>query len=265
MEIKESSDSLFHFTSKYENIVSILNEKFKPFFCIEDLSFMYDNSRKMTFAIPMVCFCDIPIERHKPHKEKYGGYGIGLKKVWGINNGLNIVNYSYNLSYRSSSFRILTNLYTEIRSININEWITKFNNSFSLLLMTTKPYEGLKFDNVSKLWSKEIYRFYDEREWRYLPLADGENWSYCLYDYDGNHEKFFDEIKEGQHKLQTNHKLNFCVDDIEFIFLKTKDEKKKLLNDISENYTVLERNKIEKLIQVECKKYIPCFLKKIIK
>ena len=261
MEIKESADHLFHFTSKYENIVSILNEKFKPFFCIEDLSFMYDKSRNMTFALPMVCFCDIPLERHKPHKEKYGGYGIGLKKKWGINKSLNLVNYSYNLSYRSSSFRILTDLHTEIKSTKNNDWITKFSNSFNILLMTTKPYEGQKFDNISKQWSKEIYRFYDEREWRYLPLADREDWSYCLEDYNGNYEIFFEEIKNGQQKLQANHKLDFCIDDIEFIFLKTKDEKKRLLNDISENYAVLEQNKIERLIQIECKKNFHIFNK----
>lgn len=120
---------------------------------------------------------------------------------------------------------------------------------------------GQKFDNISKLWSKEINRFYDEREWRYLPLADLEDWSYCLEEYDGNREIFFEEIKKGEQKLQTNHKLDFCVDDIEFIFLKTKDEKNRLLNDISENYTVIEQKKIEELIQIECKNIFHIFKK----
>jgi hypothetical protein len=207
----------------------------------------------LTLAFPTGFFCDYPIDSHKVPKQKYGGYLIGLKKEWGINNNLNIVNYSHIGSYRSSSLRLLTDLYNEIQSTNNNDLINKFSNSLNILLMTTKPYEGQKFDNISKQWSKEIYRFYDEREWRYLPLADQEDWSYCLEDYEGNHKIFFEEIKKGQQKFQVNHKLDFCVDDIEFIFLKTKDEKKRLLNDISKSYTVIEQKKIEGLIRIEKK------------
>lgn len=261
MEIKESADHLFHFTNKYENVVSILTEKFKPFFCVEDLSFMYEEKRNMTFALPMVCFCDIPVERHRLHKRKYGGYGIGMKKEWGIKNHLNLVNYLYNLSYQSSSYRILTQLYTDIKSEIKEDWVNKFGNSFNILLMTSKPYEGQRFDRISNKWSEEIYRFYDEREWRYLPLADQLDWSYCLEDYDGNHETFFEEIKIGQQKLQANYKLDFIVDDIEFIYLKTKAERKKLLSDLTENYTPIELKKIEKLIQIECKNIFHAFKK----
>ena len=80
-------------------------------------------------------------------------------------------------------------------------------------------------------------------------------------DYDGNHETFFEEIKIGQQKLQANYKLDFIVDDIEFIYLKTKAERKKLLSDLTENYTPIELKKIEKLIQIECKNIFHAFKK----
>ncbi|MCX6309303.1 MAG: abortive infection system antitoxin AbiGi family protein [Bacteroidia bacterium] len=93
--MKESADYLFHFTERYISIVDIMKNRFKPFFCVEDFSFMYNDRRNLIIAYPIVCFCDIPIERHNQHKENYGKYGIGLTKEWGIRNNLNIVNSSF--------------------------------------------------------------------------------------------------------------------------------------------------------------------------
>ena len=98
MPNKESANELFHFTKKYDSIKSILNDKFKPFFCVEDSSYMFEESRNMIIAYPMVCFCDIPLERILVHRGLYGDYGIGLKKEWGIKNLLSIVNYTHNKS-----------------------------------------------------------------------------------------------------------------------------------------------------------------------
>lgn len=248
MEIRESSDYLFHFTERYESIVSIMTEKFKPFFCIEDLSFMYDETRNITFAFPIVCFCDIPDERHSIHKKNYGDYGIALTKEWGINENLSIVNYSYAQSLKSSGYRVLVNYYLKNRNDSNDDFTRDFGNPFNILLMTSKPYEGRKFDKKTRNWTKSNIRFYNEREWRFLPLVNQLNWSLSLDDFAGNYEAFFNEIDKEQLKIQAEYKLDFKVDDIKYIYLKDKQEKNKLLSDIAANYTESELIKIESLI-----------------
>lgn len=248
MEIRESLDYLFHFTERYESIVSIMTEKFKPFFCIEDLSFMYDETRNITFAFPIVCFCDIPDERHSLHKKNYGDYGIGLTKEWGINKNLSIVNYSNPQSLKSSGYRVLVNYYLNKHNDSSDDFTQHFGNPFNILLMTSKPYEGYKFDKKKREWTKSSLRFYNEREWRFLPLVDQLNWSLSLEDFSGNYEEFFNAIEQEQPKIQAKYKLDFKVDDIKYIYLKDKQEKNKFISDIEANYTETELRKIESLI-----------------
>lgn len=248
MPNKESANELFHFTNKYDSIKSILNDKFKPFFCVEDISYMYEKKSNMIFAYPMVCFCDIPLGRIALHKYNYGDYGVGLTKDWGIKNNFTIVNYSFPESLKSVSFRLLVNYYSE-KCIGLNhEDSSKFKNSLNLLLMTSKPYEGKVFYKTNRSWSENKIRFYNEREWRFIPLVDGLNWSFALDQFSGDCDAFFNAIEEEQQKIQKRYKLDFTVDDITHVFLKDDSEKEKLLNDISTSYNVKELKKIEKLI-----------------
>lgn len=246
--IRESDDYLFHFTDKYSSIISIMKEKFKPFFCVEDLSFIYEGEENLTMAFPMVCFCDIPIERHDRHIDKYGSYGIGLTKEWAQNNNLNIVNYSYKKSIVSASLRIMIRVYQDYLSEQHEYDIQGFKNALNILLMTSKPYEGRKFNKTKRDWSNYTFRYYDEKEWRYLPLVDKLNWSFSLEDYSNNYDIFFDEISKEQIKIQEKYKLDFSVNDIKYIFLISETEKEKFILDISNSYSKDELNHIEKLI-----------------
>ena len=76
-----SSNVLFHFTNKMDNIISILEKGFVPHFCPEHLS---PNEPKLfpEIVMPMVCFCDIPLALIREHLNHYGSFGIGLKKEW---------------------------------------------------------------------------------------------------------------------------------------------------------------------------------------
>jgi hypothetical protein len=250
MSSKESADQLFHFTKKYESIASIMNSrKFMPFFCIEDISFMYEERRNLVFAFPMVCFCDIPLERSYLHRINYGNYGLGLTKEWGIKNNLNIVNYSFKESFKSASYRILVDYYTK-KCMDLDDELNhNFKNAFSLLLMSSKPYEGRKFNKSDRTWTNENYRFYNEREWRYLPLVDKLSWSISLEDYSGNYDAFFNAIDAKQSKIQEKYALEFTVDDILYIFLQDKNETDTFLNDISVKYSNAEIRKIKKIIK----------------
>ncbi|MBN1471996.1 MAG: hypothetical protein JW925_09460 [Syntrophaceae bacterium] len=96
-----STSTLFDFTAKAEHLISILENEFRPRFCLEHRrelnpleSFLLNDE-----AIPMVCFCDLPLSTIAPHLEFFGNYGLGLTKEWGIQNGLNPVMYMSNVSY----------------------------------------------------------------------------------------------------------------------------------------------------------------------
>jgi hypothetical protein len=57
------------------------------------------------YAIPMVCFCDLPLSLIKKHVEEYGGYGIGLNKTWGVKNGVAPVIYTHSRAKTRPSVR----------------------------------------------------------------------------------------------------------------------------------------------------------------
>ena len=76
-----SSDYLFHFTNKFENLISILIDGFIPNYCIENWLAIDENLPHI--GIPMICFSDIPELFIELHKNKYGPYGIAMDKEWG--------------------------------------------------------------------------------------------------------------------------------------------------------------------------------------
>jgi hypothetical protein len=211
--LRESDDFLFHYTQKYESLVSIMKDSFKPFYCLEKFDFIIDEPNDIGF--PMVCFCDIPYERHVLHKNKYGQYGIGLKKEWGIMNHLNPVIYTYPDSTFASA---LENLAFEYLNNRQNQTMQK---SVSIILMLSKPYDGPFYDKTKHNFSQDKRCFYDEKEWRYIPI----NLTGIKVAIEG--KIFEDSIKlERMNKeIQSpDNILNFDVSDIEYIFLQSDSE-----------------------------------------
>ena len=51
--------------------------------------------RAPMYAVPMVCFCDLPMSLIDKHLKEYGPYGIGLDKGWGLKNGVAPVTYTH--------------------------------------------------------------------------------------------------------------------------------------------------------------------------
>ena len=108
-----SSNSLFHFTSKFEYLKDILLNGFWPRYCIE-----YGWGTSIDFALPMVCFCDIPLSLIEDHTKFYGNYGIGMKRSW-ARELKNITPVQY-INYKSYLAGYLRTLLTKLKNETLN-------------------------------------------------------------------------------------------------------------------------------------------------
>jgi hypothetical protein len=248
---RESDSSLYHYTKSYEGLISIMNNKIKPQYSIENFDYIEDGIR---IAVPVFCFCDIPIERHSAHKKKYGEYGIGFKKEWAKNlmqttkgerPNLSLVHYITYGSVSAVALRLFVKKYKAINQyISENrlddDIINGIRNAFSIILMLAKPYENKDGSD----------RYYDEKEWRYVYFDESKLKIPLSVVADNNK----DEIDESQYKIndEPNAMLDFTVDDITHIFLKTEEDREDFIRNLI-GYTDNEIAKINGLIRVSAK------------
>ena len=91
---KPKSLTLFHFTKTVESWLG------------------FDTTPNV--AIPVVCFCDIPLSRISDHIGFYGNFGIGLTKEWAMSNGLNPLLYVSSTSSFTTPFSEVMSAVTDI-------------------------------------------------------------------------------------------------------------------------------------------------------
>ena len=155
-----SSNSLIHLTKRPESLIGILTDNFKIYFCQENIL-----TREGSFnaAIPMVSFCDIPLSEIKNHICNYGRYGIGLRKNWAIEKGLNPVLYIEKESDLGADLRI-----SGKSMLSGAKWGDLSQNEYTILNLFryTKNYQGRLTRKGKNI---DDYRYSDEREWRYVP------------------------------------------------------------------------------------------------
>lgn len=88
--------SLFHYTKKLNTLKTIIKTGFRYSYSPEEHServakgeewTSYDNMKPIStsepqccIAVPMICFCDIPLLKASEHRKKYGNYCIGVNK-----------------------------------------------------------------------------------------------------------------------------------------------------------------------------------------
>jgi hypothetical protein len=213
--LTEGGGLLFHYTKDPDTLESILVNEFYPRFCLELLAF-HPTRPDREVAIPLVSFCDIPLSQIKNHTKLYGSYAIGLSKEWGLKKGITPVIYTHQRSLLPKSIKMMADKATTASERSFWE---KHLWTVSVYL---KPYEG-------KLWRKDKYvngiRFYDEREWRYVPsfeqaVAAGFDTGPVL-----QKEQFFDEdcVEMGNEMLQQC-RLGFAPKDIKYLIVKTEEE-----------------------------------------
>lgn len=207
----------------------------------------------------MICFCDIPLSMVDDHMFKYGKYGVGMTKEWGIAKGLNPVLYYNEESILIQSFFKLIfdgHIKTqELYRLAANgEWV---GDGGSKSLIVDHKAEGYKekrdaywqvIDRLGALSGLKCYfkprvgeyviggkhypnyHFYDEREWRYVERE---------YDFESrNKPPKIEEVNlHGEHlsqeeKQQYNakieaegkYKLDFSASDVKYIIVKSDEE-----------------------------------------
>lgn len=217
-----SSNTLFHFTNNADTILNIIRNGFHPKFCLEELSVgsFLGNEDSKEEALPMTCFCDLPLSQIKTHLDFYGSYGVGLSKEWGKRSGLTPITY---INIESTKFKVLKEISNKL---DVYSHSTENQGSdisshplalLSELVSQHKPYEG-------KMWRNGKYvskRFYDEREWRYVPRIVSPNLDYRL-----SKKEFLSGIKKStaDASLETDYRLQFNASDVKYLIVKTADE-----------------------------------------
>ena len=213
-------------------------------YCSENI--YVSQKRKINIAIVMVSFTDIPLVDYKKYcrKEKidnkfelgyYGDYGIGLTKEWAITNRLNPVLY---IQQKSLAAESLVHLVKELKSIEKENFEKKIKTA--PLIYYSKNYEGKNPKNEA---SDSIYRFYNEREWRYVPLNPTEinNMHIVRPGFQNPFEKKTENLK------LTDCVLSFSFNDISYIIVKEDAEIPLIIETIKRKFVEIKNQELELL------------------
>jgi hypothetical protein len=219
---------VFHFTNDLDTLKNILlTYGFYPKYSLEDTSWLDINGWE-SMAFPMVCFCDIPISRISAHVKTYGRYGLGMSKEWAIKKGLNPVFYISAHAPISKSIFQAVQEGTKADKLRAKK-DKKFVKPLNFLLSHSKPLSGEIKTNDGFI---EIKDFYQENEWRYVPMIDGIPILISKDRYNDRHE-----IKRLNNLLKNNATLTFKSSDVRYLFVKREEDISPLIEFIDSQLT----------------------------
>jgi hypothetical protein len=229
-----STNELVHFT-EFKYLKSILTKKaFYPRFNLEILLMNPNLEKKASiFPIPMVCFCDIPLNLTETHRERYGNCAIALKEDWKTRKKINPVFYIKPESQVANTLSDITNslekLFPYIHSENteLATELSKLRNNFMTIIHYGQNYENKDIKSYGfgiGETLQEKRKFYDEKEWRYIPehSENRKDLELCMHDF-----KVPALLDQANKKLE-KYELNFENTDIDFLIVNSINEKKEL-------------------------------------
>jgi len=222
-----SANTLFHFTKSIENLIGILTNEFRPRFCLEDFNVAINNESSneiLEFAVPMTCFCDIPLSHTGLHLSAYGDYGIGMSKLWGKKHGIAPVLYAYSGSLITSKLlTMMGRVWKQGEQLAVRKEL--FDDFYDFMCFV-KPYEGDLWREGRKLTN---VRFYDEREWRFVQAMSDDFYRYGL-----TKTEFLNaEIRsEANNKLAEISRIDFEPSDIKYLIVQHESEIVPLIREI---------------------------------
>lgn len=218
-----SSSTLFHFTKKKEFLQSILCEGFWPRYCIE---YCWNGNH---WAIPMVCFCDIPLSLIKEHIKTYGGegWGIGMSKQWAIEQGITPVLYS---SFKSDVYKLV---YRFSNSLTFPSTNSKKMPLEELLLYRIKRTTASEKEQLLINGAIKRKKFYNEREWRFIPEITND---VHMEKWDNSQEANKEEFCMNLSEKTKNHKLKAIPDHINYIIVPNDEKRTEILKFIKQKF-----------------------------
>ena len=215
-----SSNTLFHFTTKFSYLKNILSDGFWPRYCREYAWNGFD------FAVPMTCFCDIPLSQIINHTDNYGGYGIGMKKTWAKGKGITPVMYIANDSKLSNQVNY------KIKSIGNGQKNYNIDDFFLLHYIKKVRGETICKDKDGNKIKKQV-NFYNEREWRYIPTSHLRSGDYMPVFL-----KRSEEFENSKYDSQTlEHKLKFDIEDISYIIIKAEGDRSDMIKAVNKIFS----------------------------
>lgn len=169
---KQSANTLFNFTKKFGWLTEILKRKaFTPRYNGESIE-VFELGDEKEICFPMTCFCDIHLKRLDHHMIKYGRFGIGMEKDWGIKSGVQPIQY---INVNSPLHKEFAEIFTKsLRNMSEgDDVLAEYQNFLLTNLLYLKPLEGLmRISDENDDFAER--NFHDEREWRYIPDLSGQ-------------------------------------------------------------------------------------------
>lgn len=237
-----SANALFNFMGEYQYLEDTINRMaFLPRYYPENIEYLRiskENTPLKEWYIPMTCFCDIPLHQISYHAEGkaqtgYGKFSIALHKKFGINNGIQPVQYLNSNSIPTEELRnAISILLSDNGQIYSDEALISLSNHLFEYMRRIKPLDGSmkKWDKEGKKYVEIKKNFHDEHEWRYIPDFESDELPFLLYRQD-------DIIAESSSQFYTksitetkNGLLNFNVSDIRYIFVDSILSREKLIS-----------------------------------
>ena len=226
-----SANTLFHFTSTRENLLNILRNNFVPHYSLEDLTLTTRvPPTQITSAFPMVCFCDIPLSQIANHVDHYGRYAIGLTKDWGQSSGVSPVHY-----YRPNSLAAgaVNGMYGTLKQYlsPSDSFTSELAQDLIYITFFMKAYEG----SLARPWATfENVRFYDEREWRYVPPFDRFHSSVAPFQLDDEQFRNPEFLRRAHDYLALHAPLRFEPKYIRYLIVAREDEILQFMTEVLE-------------------------------
>jgi hypothetical protein len=213
-----SSKTLFKFTKDIDRLIDNLENGFYCHNTYEKLPLKNNGYR-----VPMACFCDIPLSLINNHFNWYGKYGIGINREYARKQGVKPV------WYVTSESDLISNL---LKNKNLSDY------EVNHLIPYLKQYYGYQEkDGVNK--SK---KFYDEREWRYIPNK-------------AKVEVFFHKTKsEIPDAIQNKERMKLDLNQIEYIIVEKKSDLKiifEAVKKVSASKSIEPESLISKIMTAE--------------
>lgn len=226
---KQSANVLFKFMKEMRFLKEALSKKaIIPRYCEENIEYLQINEIKK-IAFPMACFCDIHLKRLVYHREKYGNFGIGLNREWGIEEGLQPIHY---VNPDSNIRKDFTNAFNAAEEKVDEENENHYTNYLFQNLLYMKPIEG-----PMPLWNEITNRmdivnrnFQDEKEWRYVPDRKIEETDLnLLIDQELLNKNTYDNSSLGIYQFPELW-LPFEYSDIKYIVVETSENRDELID-----------------------------------